>query len=79
MEEKRCQAPDTVEIVARDSTRIPTVKIVGVIRDPMGNPLVGQELEVYVNGRLYSRIKTGPSGEYTIYYSPEGPASTRLR
>lgn len=41
VEEKRCQAPDTVEIVARDSTRIPTVKIVGVIRDPMGNPLAG--------------------------------------
>lgn len=72
--EKRVpRAPETVEIVARDSTRIPTVKIVGVLRDPLGSPLAGQELEVYVNGRLYSRVKTGSSGEYTIYYSPEGP------
>ncbi len=48
------------------------VKIVSVLRDPLGNPLTGQELEVYVNGRLYSRVKTGSSGEYTIYHSPEG-------
>lgn len=67
------RAPETIEVFARDPAKIPTVKIVGVLRDPLGNPLVNQELEVFVNGRLYSRVKTGASGEYTIYYSPDGP------
>jgi len=67
------KVPETVEIVARDSTRIPTIKIVGVLRDSLGNPIANQELEVYVNSRLYTRAKTGSSGEYTIYYAPEGP------
>lgn len=73
VKKKSLQVPETVEIVARDSTRIPTVKIVGVLRDLLGNPLANQELEVYINNRLYSRIKTGSMGEYTVYYSPEGP------
>ena len=73
--EKRhvAEVPETVEVVARDLSRIPTVKIVGVLRDPLGNPVSGKELEIYVNGRLYSRIKTGSSGEYTVYYTPDGP------
>ncbi len=73
--EKRsiAEVPETVEVIARDSSRIPTVKIVGVLRDPLGNPLVNQELEVHVNGRPYTRVKTGSSGEYTVYYTPEGP------
>ncbi|ABN70239.1 hypothetical protein Smar_1144 [Staphylothermus marinus F1] len=62
-----------MEIAARDSTRIPTVKIVGVLRDPLGIPLANQELEVYINNRLYSKIKTESMGEYTVYYSPEEP------
>ncbi len=70
---KHVGIPETLEVYARDSTRIPTVKIVGVLRDPLGNPLVDEELEVYVNGRLYTRARTGSSGEYTVYYSPEGP------
>ena len=70
---KHVGIPETLEVYARDPTRIPTVKIVGVLRDPLGNPLVDEELEVYVNGRLYTRAKTGSSGEYTVYYSPEGP------
>ncbi len=65
--------PETVEVVARDSTRIPTVKIVGVLRDPLGNPLANQELEVHVNGRLHTRVRTGSSGEYAVYYTPDGP------
>ncbi len=65
--------PETIEVVARDSTRIPTVKIVGVLRDPLGNPLVNQELEVHVNGRLHTRVRTGSSGGYTVYYTPDGP------
>ncbi len=65
--------PETVEVVARDSTLIPTVKIVGVLRDPLGNPLVNQELEVHVNGRLHTRVRTGSSGEYAVYYTPDGP------
>ncbi len=67
------EVPETVEVVARDSSKIPTVKVVGVLRDPLGNPVSGEELEVFVNGRLYSRIKTGSSGEYTVYYTPDGP------
>lgn len=67
------EVPETVEVVARDSSRIPTVKIVGVLRDPFGYPLVNQELEVHVNGRLYTRVRTGSSGEYAVYYTPDGP------
>ncbi|MCD6300496.1 MAG: hypothetical protein J7L82_00305 [Staphylothermus sp.] len=66
---------ETLEVYARDPTRIPTVKtvkIVGVLRDPLGNPLINEELEVIVNGKLYIRVRTGSSGEYTVYYSPEG-------
>ncbi len=33
------EVPETVETVACDSSRIPTVKIVSVLRDPLGNPL----------------------------------------
>lgn len=65
--------PETHEVLARDPSRIPTIKIVGVLRDPLGNPMAGEELEVYVNGKLYTRARTGSSGEYTVYYSPEGP------
>ena len=67
------EVPETVEVVARDSSRIPTVKIVGILRDPFGNPIVNQELEVHVNGRLHTRVITGSSGEYTVYYTPDGP------
>ncbi len=67
------EAPETIEVVARDSSRIPTIKIIGVLRDPLGTPVSGEELEVFVNGRLYSRVKTGSSGEYAVYYTPEGP------
>ncbi len=67
------RTPETVEVIARDSTRIPTIKIVGVLRDHLGNPVSNQELEVIINNKLYTRVKTGSSGEYTIYYSPDGP------
>lgn len=43
------------------------------MRDPLGNPLVNQELEVHVNGRLHTRVRTGSSGEYAVYYTPDGP------
>ncbi|MCD6300995.1 MAG: hypothetical protein J7L82_02880 [Staphylothermus sp.] len=68
------EVPETIEVIARDSSRIPTVKIVGVLRDPLGNPLVNHELEVHVNGRLYTRVRTGSSGEYAVYYTPDGPS-----
>lgn len=62
-----------VEVIAPDSSRIPTVKIVGVLRYSLGNPLVNHELEVHVNDRLHARVRTGCSNEYAVYYTPDGP------
>ncbi len=74
---KHVGIPETLEVYARDSTRIPTVKIVGVLRNPLGNPLVDEELEVYVNGSLYTRARTDPRASTRCIILPRGRASTR--
>ncbi len=73
VEKASLSVPETVDIVARDPSRIPSIKIAGVLRDSLGNPLSGAEIEVLVNGRIYTRVRTGSSGEYTVYYAPDGP------
>ena len=76
---KRVDIPETLEVYAHDSTRIPTAEIVGVLRDLLGNPLVDEEPEAYVNGRLYTRARISSIGEYTVYYSPGGTGPLRDR
>jgi len=54
---KHVGIPESLKVYAHDSTRIPTVKVIGVLRNTLGNPLVDEELEVYVNSRLYVRAR----------------------
>lgn len=67
------EAPEVIEVTAPDSSRIPTIKVFGVLRDSLNNPLAGAEVNVFVNGVKYAKIRTGTHGDYVFYYTPDAP------
>mgnify|MGYP005640036595 FL=1 len=74
IERKRAiETPEVIEVIAPDSSRIPTIKVFGVLRDSLNNPLANAEVDVFVNSVRYAKIRTGPHGDYVFYYTPDAP------